>query len=196
MLLTHGGIARSRALSKVHMLSAYWSAAVHDYEHGGLNNDFLIKTAHPLAIVYNDISPLENHHMSAAVSLIHTPGCDYLPVRPTSCCCLHAADTMLLTCDRLKPVLIAAVSLPCCSLLCTTVQPLLPSRPCTPTSACFAARSLCLIWSGPVCLLQGLSVVDLSVRLWLVCQPVCLLRHVCRCVCLQYVYQSVCLGAA
>ena len=83
MLLCHGGVARSRALSKVHMLSAYWSAAVHDYEHGGLNNDFLIKTAHPLAITYNDISPLENHHLSAAISLIHTPDCCYLPVRST-----------------------------------------------------------------------------------------------------------------
>ena len=81
MLLTHGGIVKSKAFDKVHMLSAYWSAAVHDYEHGGVNNDFLIKNAHPLAITYNDVSPLENHHLSAAIRLIHTPDCSYLPVR-------------------------------------------------------------------------------------------------------------------
>ena len=44
MLLCQGGIMRSKGLSRVHMLSAYWSAAVHDFEHGGLNNEFLIKT--------------------------------------------------------------------------------------------------------------------------------------------------------
>ena len=75
---------KSRAFTRVHLLSAYWSAAVHDYEHGGLNNDFLIKTAHPLAITYNDISPLENHHLSAAIRVMFTPECAYLPV---SLCC-------------------------------------------------------------------------------------------------------------
>ena len=80
MLLAHGGIMQSRALNKVHQLAAYWSATVHDYEHGGLNNDFLIKTAHPLAITYNDISPLENHHLAASVRVIHSPDCGYIPV--------------------------------------------------------------------------------------------------------------------
>ena len=75
---------KSRAFTRVHLLSAYWSAAVHDYEHGGLNNDFLIKTAHPLAITYNDISPLENHHLSAAIRLLFTSECAYIPV---SLCC-------------------------------------------------------------------------------------------------------------
>ena len=52
MLLCHGGILASKSMSIVQHLSSYWSAAVHDYEHGGLNNDFLIKTAHPLALLY------------------------------------------------------------------------------------------------------------------------------------------------
>ena len=81
MLLVHGGIMKSRAFARIHLLSAYWSAAVHDYEHGGLNNDFLIKTAHPLAITYNDISPFENHHLSAAIRVLHIPECSYIPVR-------------------------------------------------------------------------------------------------------------------
>ena len=79
MLLCHGGAGS--ALSKIHHQSAYWSAITHDFEHGGLNNDFLIKTAHSLAITYNDQSPLENHHLSAAVRVLHNPANCYFPVR-------------------------------------------------------------------------------------------------------------------
>ena len=39
-----------------------------------------IKTAHPLAITYNDQSPLENHHHAAAVRLLLQPEHCYLPV--------------------------------------------------------------------------------------------------------------------
>ena len=80
MLLCHGGILASKSMSIVQHLSSYWSAAVHDYEHGGLNNDFLCKTAHPLALLYNDISPLENHHISAAASLLMQPEYGYIEV--------------------------------------------------------------------------------------------------------------------
>lgn len=34
-----------------------------------MNNDFLIKTRHPLAILYNDASPNENHHVAGAYNL-------------------------------------------------------------------------------------------------------------------------------
>jgi len=81
MLLCHGGLIKSGLISRTQQLSSYWSAAVHDYEHGGLNNDFLIKTAHPLALRYNDQSPLENHHLSAAVQLLFEPEYAYIAVR-------------------------------------------------------------------------------------------------------------------
>lgn len=71
---------RSKALSKLHQQAAYWSAIVHDFEHGGLNNDFLIKTMHPLAVTYNDQSPLENHHLAAAVRVMRLPECYYYSV--------------------------------------------------------------------------------------------------------------------
>ncbi|DBB07279.1 TPA: hypothetical protein ACH3X3_008783 [Trebouxia sp. C0006] len=66
MLLTHGGIRQSNAMGMQEVYGTYWSAITHDFEHGGLNNDFLIRTYHPLAICYNDQSPLENHHLAAA----------------------------------------------------------------------------------------------------------------------------------
>ena len=65
--------------------SAYWSAAVHDFEHGGVNNDFLIKTAHLLAILYNDQSPLENHHVAAAAKEQLKPEHQFVPVSVLVC---------------------------------------------------------------------------------------------------------------
>ncbi|DBA95437.1 TPA: putative 3',5'-cyclic phosphodiesterase pde-3, partial [Trebouxia sp. C0006] len=73
MLLVHGGVLKSKVMNRTQQLATYWSATVHDYEHGGLNNDFLIKTAHPLAITYNDSSPLENHHLAASSRVLYMP---------------------------------------------------------------------------------------------------------------------------
>lgn len=82
MICCHGGLMKCGAISPMQQAACYWSALVHDYEHGGLNNDFLIKTGHPLAVTYNDQSPLENHHMAAASRLLHKSEYAYLPVRP------------------------------------------------------------------------------------------------------------------
>lgn len=48
----------------------YMAAAVHDYQHPGLNNPYLVNSRHELAIRYNDKSPLENHHASSAFFLM------------------------------------------------------------------------------------------------------------------------------
>lgn len=36
----------------------------------GVNNDYLVKTLDPLALLYNDRSPMENHHTAAAFQLL------------------------------------------------------------------------------------------------------------------------------
>lgn len=51
---------------------------IHDFEHGGLNNDFLIKSSDMLALRYNDRSPLENHHLAAAFYVLRHPECFFL----------------------------------------------------------------------------------------------------------------------
>ena len=55
---------------------------VHDYRHPGLTNDFLIATGHPLAVRYNDRSPLENHHVAAAFAALRRPELDVLADLP------------------------------------------------------------------------------------------------------------------
>ena len=46
------------------------SAAIHDFDHPGLNNIFLINSNDPLALTYNDKSVLENHHIASAFRIL------------------------------------------------------------------------------------------------------------------------------
>jgi len=46
---------------------------VHDINHGGLTNLFLIRKRHHLALLYNDRSVLENHHAAAAFLMLQQP---------------------------------------------------------------------------------------------------------------------------
>ena len=48
------------------------SCICHDYRHPGVNNNFLIDTNNEIALNYNDISALENMHISEAFKLMHS----------------------------------------------------------------------------------------------------------------------------
>jgi len=64
------------------LLAGIFAAAIHDYEHAGLTNDFLIKTASKRALRYNDKSPNENHHVAAAFGLLQQEECNFLEGMP------------------------------------------------------------------------------------------------------------------
>ncbi|KAK9798545.1 hypothetical protein WJX73_001543 [Symbiochloris irregularis] len=68
---TPGGLRTHAMLSDEIELAVYLAAACHDYEHLGVNNDFLIKSRHEWALLHNDRSPLENHHASAGFKMLH-----------------------------------------------------------------------------------------------------------------------------
>ncbi|XP_042903529.1 cGMP-inhibited 3',5'-cyclic phosphodiesterase 3A [Parasteatoda tepidariorum] len=52
------------------IMALYAAAAMHDYDHPGRTNAFIVATLSPQAILYNDRSVLENHHSAAAWSLL------------------------------------------------------------------------------------------------------------------------------
>jgi hypothetical protein len=81
--LTRGGIARrlSRCEQDYQMilLVGCVAAAIHDYEHAGVSNDLLIELMTPLAVIYNDTSPQEQHHSASAFYMIlHNPDMNFL----------------------------------------------------------------------------------------------------------------------
>jgi hypothetical protein len=67
----------NRLLSPVDILSALVAAVVHDVGHPGVNNTFLEATKHDLAITYNDVSVLENHHVAEAFKLMKARDMDW-----------------------------------------------------------------------------------------------------------------------
>ncbi|XP_078662599.1 high affinity cGMP-specific 3',5'-cyclic phosphodiesterase 9A-like isoform X3 [Branchiostoma floridae x Branchiostoma belcheri] len=48
----------------------------HDLDHPGYNNTYQINARTELAVRYNDISPLENHHCAVAFKILSNPDCN------------------------------------------------------------------------------------------------------------------------
>ncbi|KAG5839176.1 hypothetical protein ANANG_G00202190 [Anguilla anguilla] len=51
------------------LMALFVAAAMHDYDHPGRTNAFLVATNAPQAVLYNDRSVLENHHAASAWNL-------------------------------------------------------------------------------------------------------------------------------
>ncbi|KAJ1536162.1 High affinity cAMP-specific and IBMX-insensitive 3',5'-cyclic phosphodiesterase 8A [Nowakowskiella sp. JEL0078] len=68
-LLVLGDQKMASCFTKLEIFAACVASAVHDVDHPGLNNNFLIQTQNPLAIFYNDISVLEYHHAAKAFQI-------------------------------------------------------------------------------------------------------------------------------
>jgi len=89
MLLTQGGLASTCSLacgeadgedSHEHLvtMACLVAASVHDFEHTGVDNGFLIKTLDERALLYNDQQPNEQHHAAAAFAVLLRPECNFL----------------------------------------------------------------------------------------------------------------------
>uniref|UniRef100_A0AAY4AGN5 High affinity cGMP-specific 3',5'-cyclic phosphodiesterase 9A n=1 Tax=Denticeps clupeoides TaxID=299321 RepID=A0AAY4AGN5_9TELE len=52
------------------------AAVCHDLDHPGYNNTYQINARTELAVRYNDISPLENHHCAVAFQILSLPECN------------------------------------------------------------------------------------------------------------------------
>jgi hypothetical protein len=60
------------------VLSLMVAACIHDVDHPGYSNDFLVAASSELAILYNDQSPLENHHASTGFKILNKPANNFL----------------------------------------------------------------------------------------------------------------------
>jgi len=72
--LVAGGLAPS--LSRVELAAVLLAAAVHDVGHPGLTNAFLVASAAPLALRYNDRAVLESFHAATAFEMMREEGLD------------------------------------------------------------------------------------------------------------------------
>uniref|UniRef100_A0A8C6ZGN2 PDEase domain-containing protein n=1 Tax=Nothoprocta perdicaria TaxID=30464 RepID=A0A8C6ZGN2_NOTPE len=58
------------------IMAAIFASAIHDVDHPGVSNQFLINTNSELALMYNDASVLENHHLAVGFKLLQEDNCD------------------------------------------------------------------------------------------------------------------------
>mmetsp|Transcript_34698 Transcript_34698/g.79520 ORF Transcript_34698/g.79520 Transcript_34698/m.79520 type:complete len:541 (+) Transcript_34698:66-1688(+) len=90
-------------VAKVDILIGVLSAAMHDVAHPAVNNDFLVKTKHELALRYNDQSVLENYHVATSFELMRDRNVDLLShtlgARPPTSALRHRVIDMVLATD-------------------------------------------------------------------------------------------------
>lgn len=68
--------ALESVFTPLEITAALFAATIHDVDHPGLTNQFLINSSSELALMYNDESVLENHHLAVAFKLLQNEGCD------------------------------------------------------------------------------------------------------------------------
>jgi hypothetical protein len=54
------------------------AASIHDVDHPGYNNFFMIATMSPVALRYNDVSVLEHYHCAKGFEIMNSPECNIM----------------------------------------------------------------------------------------------------------------------
>ena len=73
-----GGLKDVLKLDNLEQMSCLISAAMHDFDHPGVNSVFLVNMNDEKAVRHNDASVLENHHLAMSFSLMReNPNCDW-----------------------------------------------------------------------------------------------------------------------
>ncbi|ESO07257.1 hypothetical protein HELRODRAFT_76777, partial [Helobdella robusta] len=75
--------ALENLFTDLEILATIFASCIHDIDHPGFTNNYFITTGSDLALMYNDESVLENHHLAVAFKLLQQTDCDFLASLPT-----------------------------------------------------------------------------------------------------------------
>merc|ERR1719251_99428 len=64
--------ALEEVFTPLEVLAAILASCIHDVDHPGVTNQYLVNTGSELALMYNDESVLENHHLAVAFKLLQS----------------------------------------------------------------------------------------------------------------------------
>ncbi|XP_022671640.1 calcium/calmodulin-dependent 3',5'-cyclic nucleotide phosphodiesterase 1A-like isoform X3 [Varroa jacobsoni] len=75
-MLCRAGVANW--LTDLEIFATIFAAIIHDYEHTGTTNNFHVMSRSETALIYNDRSVLENHHISSSFRVMQHDDCNIL----------------------------------------------------------------------------------------------------------------------
>ena len=78
LIINSTNIKAELDLTGLDICGLFLACIVHDFKHPGVNNTYLINASHPIAVRYNDVSVLEQFHISSAFKVLSKPNSNIL----------------------------------------------------------------------------------------------------------------------